>query len=73
MLAVAGDSGAVQFKGDFLKREKGRWGEERGKGGIKEMSFEIGSDAFIKENMGTSSVLPITKELPGMRQELLQP
>lgn len=37
------------------------------------MSFEIESDAFRKENIGTSSVLPITKELPGMRQELLQP
>lgn len=37
------------------------------------MSFEIGSDAFIKESIGTSSVLPITEELPGIRQELLQP
>lgn len=37
------------------------------------MSFEIGSDAFTKENIGTSSVLPITEELPGMRQKLLQP
>lgn len=55
------------------KKGKGKGEEEGGKGGMKGMSFEIGSDALIKENIGTSSVLPITKELPGMRRELLRP